>query len=154
MLQVNSNILINRPLQQVFDFISDFENAPKWQTGVVTSHKVTAGPVRVGTRFEEDVRLVLWKIKSACIITEVEPGRSFSFSAGSRQIDYQGRFTFEPVGESTRVTIEARGWMKGTWRLLEPLFTMDAKNSVKKELARARKALEAGPPSATQTARV
>ncbi len=35
MIKVYANIKINRHHQEVFDYISNFENNPKWQGGMV-----------------------------------------------------------------------------------------------------------------------
>ena len=44
---------INRSPQEVFDFISESENAPKVVPSVTSMVKLTEGPVRVGTRYRE-----------------------------------------------------------------------------------------------------
>ena len=142
MIRINASVGIDRPLEEVFDYILDFENASEWQTGVVKSKKVTEGPVRVGTRFEEDVRIVVKKVRTACMITDVEPGRSVSFVATSAPVDCQGKFVFDRTGAGTRVEINATVQMKGMWKLLGPLFALDARSGARKELGRVKTALE------------
>ena len=142
MIRISASVAIDRPPEEVFDYILDFENAPEWQTGVVKSKRVTEGPVRVGTRFEEDVRMVVRRVRTACVITDVEPGRSVSFVATSAPMDYQGQFVFDHTGKGTRVAVTATIEMKGLWRLLGPLVAMDARGGVRKELGRVKTALE------------
>ena len=145
MIRIAATVRIDKPIEEVFDYILDFENAAEWQTGVVKSLKVSDGPVGVGTRFEEDVRMVARKVRAVCVISGVEPGESVSFVATSAPIDYQGEFLFERDGAGTQVKIVASAEMKGAWKLLGPLFALDARSGARKELGRIKTALEGRP---------
>ncbi len=142
MIRINTRVLIDRPAAEVFDYVADFENAPEWQAGVVKSGKVTEGPIMVGTKFEEDVRIVFRKARTVCMVTDLNTGKSLAFAATSKPVDYQGTFTFEQTPRGTLLTLEANCEMNGAWKLLEPLMSLDAKSGVKKELGRIKKALE------------
>jgi hypothetical protein len=142
MIRIKTSVTIARSKDEVFDFVLDFENAPAWQTGVVTSRKVTPGPVRVGTRFDEDVRIVLRQASAACVITGIVPGRSISFTGTSAPVDYQAEFMFEQANEGCRTTLVATAELKGLWKVFSPLFALDARGGAQKELARMKAALE------------
>jgi hypothetical protein len=46
MIKVSDSVLINRSPEDISGFVADFENAPKWQGGVVeatTSMRVSSG---------------------------------------------------------------------------------------------------------------
>lgn len=47
---------VARPQREVFAYTADFSNIQDWDPGVVSSRKITDGPVRMGTRYELDVR--------------------------------------------------------------------------------------------------
>lgn len=142
MISIKASVAIDRLQDEVFNFVLDFENASEWQSGVVTSKKVTPGPVRVGTRFVEDVRIALKKVSAACVITGIAPGRSISFAATSAPVDYQGEFLFEQAGAGTQVSLIATAELKGLWKILGPLFALDARGGAQKELGRIKAALE------------
>ncbi len=142
MVSINTSTVISMPVQEVFEYVANFENAPQWQAGVVKSHKATDGKIRVGTRFDEEVRIVAWKAKTVCMITGLDAGKSFTFALTSGPVDCQGTFTFEHTAVGTLVSIRATAEMKGIWKLLTPLFSMDAKGGARKELVRMKKALE------------
>jgi uncharacterized membrane protein len=36
--------MIRRPIEDVFAFLSDFENVPKWNYAIVETRKVSEGP--------------------------------------------------------------------------------------------------------------
>lgn len=47
---------VARPQSEVFAYTADFSNIQDWDPGVVSSNKITEGPVGVGTRYDLEVR--------------------------------------------------------------------------------------------------
>jgi Polyketide cyclase / dehydrase and lipid transport len=43
-----NTVMIRRPIEDVFAFLSDFENIPKWNYPIVETHKVSEGPSEWG----------------------------------------------------------------------------------------------------------
>ena len=48
-----NTVMIRRPTAEVFGFLADFENIPKWNYAIVETHKVSQGPVGVGTIYQQ-----------------------------------------------------------------------------------------------------
>jgi Polyketide cyclase / dehydrase and lipid transport len=48
-----NTVMIRRPIEEVFGFLTDFENLPKWNYAIVETHKVSQGPVGVGTIYQQ-----------------------------------------------------------------------------------------------------
>ena len=44
---------IRRPAEEVFAFLADFENIPRWNYAIEETKKASAGPVGVGTRYRQ-----------------------------------------------------------------------------------------------------
>lgn len=40
MIRVESSVFIERPSGEVFDFLSNFENNPRWQSGMQDAHNI------------------------------------------------------------------------------------------------------------------
>jgi hypothetical protein len=51
MIRFEHSIDIDRSVGEVFDFLADFTNIPLWNYYVHEVQQLTAGPVRVGTRY-------------------------------------------------------------------------------------------------------
>jgi dehydrogenase/reductase SDR family member 12 len=47
---------VARPQREVFAYTADFSNIQDWDPGVMSSNKITDGPVGLGTRYELEVR--------------------------------------------------------------------------------------------------
>ncbi len=50
MIKVEKSIVIDRPAEEVFAFVADQTNAPRWQSGLVEVRRTTAGALGIGTQ--------------------------------------------------------------------------------------------------------
>jgi hypothetical protein len=67
-------VMIARPIEDVFAFLSDLENIPKWNYAIVETRKVSKGPVGVGTTYQQ-VRSVPSRSEERLEITTYDPPR-------------------------------------------------------------------------------
>lgn len=142
MITLADSIMISRPPGDVFAFVADLDNIPKWQSEVVTSKVITPGPTRVGTRFTEDVKMGPTRTTATCEVTEFTPGALMGFNAISPRMDYAGRITFEGVAGGSTLTMKGSAQMKGWWRLMQPLMKSEARSGIHKELEAVKAAVE------------
>jgi hypothetical protein len=69
-----NTVMISRPIEDVFAFLSDFENIPKWNYAIVETHKVSEGAVGVGTIYQQ-VRSVPRRSEERFEVTAYNPPR-------------------------------------------------------------------------------
>jgi hypothetical protein len=50
-IPIEREIVINRPVDEVFDFVADARNEPRRNPRMLRAEKLSAGPVGLGTRF-------------------------------------------------------------------------------------------------------
>ena len=144
MIRIESSTQVSRPRDQVFDFLTDVDNLPKWQSGVVQSKRLTEGPVRVGFQYEETAKVAFWNLHAVCTVTDIKANERFSFvGKSSGPLDYDGRFDLQPVAGGTRLTLSGTARLKGIWRLLQPLLASDLRKETRTELATIKLLLEA-----------
>jgi hypothetical protein len=127
---------------EVFAFVADMNNIPKWQSEVVTSKVITPGPTRVGTQFTEDVKMGPTHTRATCEVTEFTPNSLMGFSALSPRMNYQARLTVEPSGEGSNVTMNVGAQMKGWWNFMQPLLKGEFRSGLRKELTSLKAVLE------------
>jgi hypothetical protein len=48
-----NTVVIRRSPHDVFEFLAEFENVPKWNYAIIESHKTSPGPVDVGTTYRQ-----------------------------------------------------------------------------------------------------
>jgi uncharacterized membrane protein len=141
-IKLEGSIVINRPVDHVFDFMVDLENAPQWQTGVLGSQKITEGTFGVGTRFKENVKMMGRPVEAVCEITEYEPKKKLAWKSNSSSLmSYEGQFTFDAAEGRTRSAIGAARPVEGSV-LFEPLAAREARRETVAELNKLKSVLE------------
>ena len=151
MIRIDGSTQIDRRRDEVFDFITGVESLPKWQSGVIESKPLSDGPVRVGYQFSETAKVVFWKLRTVCTVTDLKANERFAFVAKSDgPLDYEGSFDLQPVAGGTRLTLSGWARLKGIWRLLQPLLAGDLRRETRTELAMIKRLMEADVPAAGQ----
>ena len=135
-------VVIDRPIEDVFAFFSNFENSPLWGRTIKTV-KDSDGPISVGTRFREEAKIMGRTMKHESEVTEFDPPKRFFYSNRFENgISEQARFTFESVEGGTRMNPAADVEMKGVPQMLAPLFSLVMKTFVRSLLNNLKEVLE------------
>ncbi|HEX3198024.1 MAG TPA: SRPBCC family protein [Propionibacteriaceae bacterium] len=121
MAKVSGEILINRPVQQVFDFVADQRNEPIYNPQMLRSEKITDGPIGIGTRFRATARSGRRVAEMLIEVTECDRPRRFGSRTTMPSVDISGGLTFAPVDGTTRMSWFWRVRPSGPLRLLGPL---------------------------------
>lgn len=120
MVRVNGEILINRPVEQVFYYVADLCNEPIYNPRMLQSEKITEGPIGVGTRFRATSRSGRRTTEMLIEVTEFQRPRRLGSRTTMSTVDVNGGLTFEPVEGATRMTWSWELSPRGALRLLGP----------------------------------
>ena len=118
---VSGEILINRSVEQVFDFVSDQRNEPIYNPRMLQSEKITDGPIGVGTRFRAMAMSGRRKVEMIIEVTEYQRPRRFGSRTMMSSADIAGGLTFEPVNGATLMRWSWEVRPNGALRLLGPM---------------------------------
>jgi hypothetical protein len=77
-----NTVMIRRPIEDVFAFLSDFENVPRWNYAIVETRKVSEGAVGVGTIYQQ-VRSVPSRSEERFEVTAYDPPAIWRYEASS-----------------------------------------------------------------------
>ena len=137
------DIDIMRPPEEVFAYITNFENNPNWQNGMKSCKFTSEGPVGVGTTYEQVASFLGRTIQTTFEVTEFEPNRRIKFV--SRQSTFPLRIVraVEPIEAGTHVHAEIEGEPTGILKLLGPLLDGMVTKSIQKDYAKLKLLLEA-----------
>jgi uncharacterized membrane protein len=122
MIRVEISVVVNRPIQMVFAFVTNVENDPLWTEEVVEAKKITEGPIGVGTTFSDVVEIFGRRLENTLEITAYEPNRTATFKSISGPVPYEGIYTFENSNGGTQVTISIEAEPGGFFKLAKPLI--------------------------------
>jgi uncharacterized protein YndB with AHSA1/START domain len=118
-----ATVKIDRPIEEVFDFLADGENDPKFSPRVLEIRKTTDGPPGVGTVYASTVKDAGMKTKREFELTEFERPTRIRWAERSKNLitASEGGYDLAPDGDGTRVTIHNVLEGHGPGKLLAPL---------------------------------
>jgi uncharacterized protein YndB with AHSA1/START domain len=103
MIRVEGQIVIERPIEDVFDFVADARNEPRYNPNMRRVEKVSDGQIGVGTRFAAETASRGRPIDMVIEFTGFERPRLIEESVHMSSMDLQGRLTFDAIPEGTRM---------------------------------------------------
>ena len=142
MVEVEYKVTVERPPPEVFAFLHDPANDPKWQVGTIETRQVSEGPVAVGTAFRQVCRSVGRRWEVAYTLTEYEPPARSALEGRIGGVRFRGGYTLEPADGGTRLTASGELTATGLMRLAFPLLAPAWKRDAKKSFPRLKRALE------------
>ena len=107
MVRIHETRLIDRPIEEVFRYTSDFENIEEWDPGISSSERLGEGPVGVGSRFELDVSFGTSRIPMTYEITDYVPNERVVLIGRGGQIEARDAIRFEDRDGKTMVDYTA-----------------------------------------------
>ena len=141
-MEVRGTVDIGRPVADVFGYIMDVSNNPKWETGVLEMEWTSEPPIRVGSTGRR-VESQMGRDEGTWEITEWEENKVAAMTFESPRFAGAGGWQFEENNGGTQLTYWFRGDPKPLlWKLLVPLFSPMFRRQVKKDFLRLKGILE------------
>jgi uncharacterized protein YndB with AHSA1/START domain len=113
------SVIIERPVEEVFDFMADFSSDAEWRSGVVAMRQTS--PQRcVGATHVEVRRVPGRTIETPAEVVAFVPNRLITFQRTSGPIRPRGTYRYAPVPGGTRLTFLLEVPLHGAWRALTP----------------------------------
>jgi uncharacterized protein YndB with AHSA1/START domain len=122
--QVTGSIEIDRPVEEVFDLVADERNEPLYNLDMISSEKLTDGPIGVGTRFGATNRSFGRPVSMVIEVTAFERPHRLASTTRMEGMVLDGGLTFDPTGRGTRMSWSWSLHPTGPMRLLTPLLAM------------------------------
>ena len=133
-MRVEESIEINRPLQEVFYYVSDVGNYPQWMAHVLEVRQHIPGAPRQSDSFVVAIKSVGRRFETPYERTSYEADRRYTDRAVGGPIPNQRwHSAFQEVPGGTRFTRAVDVESSGLLRLLEPLQKRAAERQHKKD---------------------
>jgi uncharacterized membrane protein len=139
-IEFETSIRIERPLPDVFAFVADLENVPKWNYFVVDVSKTSDGPLGVGTTYHQrrktdsqELRVVAFDPDRSVTIETIPPSKP----------EFRRTMVFS---EESGVTLLVDRWKLDTGHpgLLQKLARGRIRSAVRGNLLKLKELLETG----------
>ena len=136
-----NTVMIRRPIEEVFGFLADFENIPKWNYAIVETHKVSQGPVGVGTIYQQ-VRSVPSRSEEHFELTAYHPPRQLELRGQLGPFPSRLAYALDAVPEGTMLTNSVELELRGPGRLLGRVAVPRVRDAVAANLQKLKELLE------------
>jgi uncharacterized protein YndB with AHSA1/START domain len=145
MIDFTIDTRIDRPVGDVFAYVTDPGKLASWQTNAVSAVHEGEGPLELGSRLREVHRAPGGKeLASVVEVAELEPDRVFALTV-VEGTPVHLRITFEPAARGTLMKFRASGQLAGPMRILQPLLARTLKRQFTTHCANLKRVLENSP---------
>lgn len=122
MKDIEGEIVIARPVEEVFDFVADERNELAYNPNMTHAEQVTEGPLGTGTRFVTTVRVLGRPLEMRVEYTAYDRPARLSSVTHMATAEVSGTLTFEPHQTGTRLRWSWHLRPRGTMKFLAPVL--------------------------------
>jgi carbon monoxide dehydrogenase subunit G len=140
----SNSVTIDRPVDEVFAFLSDFENVPTWNYAIAETRKSSPGPVAVGATYVQR-RQMPKPTEERFTVTELAPGRRLAVEGTLGSFPAKPRYELERSGAGTVLVNTVELQMTGPLRFLGGIAASRVKAAVAENLDVLKRLLESRP---------
>jgi uncharacterized membrane protein len=142
-VDVQSAIVIHRPVSDVARYAADPDNAPLWYVNIQSVDWVTSPPLQVGSRIAFVARFLGRRLAYTYEIVEFIPGVRLVMRTSEGPFPMETTYAWEsnPDG-TTRMTLRNRGTPSGFSVWVAPLMAIAMRRANRKDLALLKQRLE------------
>ena len=133
MLKFEKRLKINRPRQEVFDFVSDPANDALYRSGARNAEWSSEGPVGVGSTMRTVDRFMGRDVETTSEITVWDPPRKYAFQTVGGSFPAQFTLTFASTDEGTELTSRGEIAFRGILKVVEWLFGKQFENQARRD---------------------
>lgn len=143
MFKFEKSIFINRPQQEMFDYVNDPANNAQWQSGVELSEWTSESPYGVGSTMKMVRSMLGRKTESTIEVTKWDPPKQSGNKTVSGPVPVEVTTTFEAQEDGTLLTITGQAEFGGFFKMAEGLVGKQVEKQIESDLAALKQILEA-----------
>ena len=143
MTRIQHTVTIDRPVQEVWDFLMDTRNDPVWINNVVEVGRGADQPIELGLEIDETFKFLGVRLPMTMKVIEHEPTSRSAIEMISGPVPGRGSYDLEPANGGTRFTMTMETDAHGFFKLAEPVFARMAKRDVTASAENLKDLLEA-----------
>jgi uncharacterized membrane protein len=143
-VDVETEIAIDRPVEQVWAYAADPTNAPQWYANIDSVEWHTPPPAAVGSSVAFVARFLRRRLEYTYEIVELDPGARLVMRTQQGPFPMETTYTWVPVGEkATRMTLRNRGEPAGFSKAAALFMAPAMRRANRKDLANLKRIVEA-----------
>ena len=143
MARTEKSVIINRPVDPVFDYASNFDNLPEWETSFIEAVKTSEKSKGIGTTHKGALKLLGMTMDWTSRFTEYEENTRIdvTITAGKTVLKKQMQFDETHDGK-TEFTLVHELKVGGFMKLLTPVILLSMRGEMKEHVANLKEIME------------
>ena len=118
--KIEGSVIIDKPVETVWKFVTDLSNAPKWFWDVLEMRQTSEGPLGAGTKLVNR-HAHHPKDSVSAVVSEFEPNRRFTFEITSGPVKgAQVTISMETIEGKTKLSLAFNFKLSGFYKLMYP----------------------------------
>jgi Polyketide cyclase / dehydrase and lipid transport len=138
-IELSFGVRVDRPCQQVFAVLTDFEAyLARWAAGPIGATPTSASATGAGSQFVVTARVGPFRIRSPYEVLAWAPPSRFSGCGTAGPVTFEEEYQLSGDDDSTELTQSIRAWPRGAFRVVEPLIRRHLRRLIASDLERLR----------------
>lgn len=120
-MRLQRTVTVEKPLDAVFAYLSDFTTTTAWDPGTVTTIR-TSGDGGFGTEYLNTSTFAGRQTQLTYVVVDLVPNKRIALRGENKTVIAHDTMTFRGLGAQTEVTYTADFTFKGIGKLIAPLM--------------------------------
>ncbi|MFJ6028587.1 SRPBCC family protein [Pseudarthrobacter sp. NPDC092424] len=142
MVNVQTEMVINRPRTEVAEYAANPDNASQWYTNIHRAQRLTDGPIGIGSRVAFTAEFLGRELNYTYEFVEYVPGERLVMRTSQGPFPMQTTYTWTDDGGGTRMTLGNSGSPSGFSRLAGLFMAPMIRRETRKDLRKLKSVLE------------
>ncbi len=143
MVDVLTEITINRSVEIVSVYAADPDHAPAWYDNISSARWISSKPLQVGSQIAFEAQFLGRRLSYTYEVVAYEPGNSMVMQTAEGPFPMRTAYNWEALDhDKTRMTLRNTGKPSGFSKLVAPLMAMMMKKANRKDLKKLKTILE------------
>ena len=144
MISVEESVQIDKPVAEVFAFVTNGANTTKWQVGVEAVEQGEGPENAVGSRYTEVRKFMGQEMKTTLEITAFETNARWGAKVVKGPVPYEITTKFESAEGGTKMTTRVEGEPSGFFKVAQGMVSSQLGKNIQESGQNLKKLLEAG----------